>query len=114
MFLAHKDAINDKTMTTCHSIHSPNSSRPERATTSPGTLCADAACTSISPSGAARLVFQSGAAPATIEIWRGLRKVREVEVADRLHGALVLDGYCSTGPVWSPDEAFVAYVAEVR
>ena len=48
-----------------------------------------------------------------LQVWSGSRMAFELAVPKALHGSLVEDGYFSSGPAWSPDEAVVAYTAEV-
>ena len=107
VYQAHKDVVNDKNVTTCRTVALPG------AAAGPAVPIADAACISHAPHGSARLTFQNGP-PVTIEIWHGSCKRRETEVPAAVHGPLVADGYCSTGPAWSRDCEYVAYVAEVR
>ena len=43
-----------------------------------------------------------------LQVWSGSRMAFELAVPKALHGSLVEDGYFSSGPAWSPDEAVVA------
>lgn len=90
----------------------PNTQDMQSAIMTPAMPVADAAVISISPSGNSKFFVRSGS-PVTVEIWRGVCKAEELEIATTLHGPLISEGYFSTGPVWSPDESAVAYVAEV-
>jgi hypothetical protein len=112
VLLSHKDAINDKVVQTTRSVIVSNTQDMESAIMTPAMPVADAAVISISPTGNSKLIVKSGS-PVTVEIWRGVCKAEELEIAPTLHGPLISEGYCSTGPVWSPDESAVAYVAEV-
>jgi Acylamino-acid-releasing enzyme, N-terminal domain len=113
IFLSHKDAVNDKDVTTCHTVTASTAPGARPARLSPGTPVAENATVCISPSGNSKVVIRSGE-QVVLEVWRGVCKVQEIEVADKLHGPVVSDGYCSTGPVWSWDERHLAYVAQAR
>lgn len=55
-----------------------------------------------------------GEGPAAIlEVWGASRLLSEVQVPRGLHGSVYNDGWFADGAAWSPDEARVAYVAEV-
>lgn len=48
-----------------------------------------------------------------IQIWNGLSVEYELIIPEKLHGPIVNDGWFGCRASWSPDEALVAYVAEV-
>ena len=50
----------------------------------------------------------------TLQHWRDGRLVSELTVPKAVHGALVNDGYFSSGAAWASGEDKVAYTAEVR
>ena len=50
----------------------------------------------------------------TLQHWRDGRLVWELTVPKAVHGALVNDGYFSSGAAWASGEDKVAYTAEVR
>ena len=73
---------------------------------------------SVSPSGAKRMVIRSGkddgergATDLCVEIWEGGALVSEILVPAKTHGALCVDG-TNGGISWSEREGRIAYVAE--
>ena len=69
----------------------------------------------LAPAGKLSLVGRGGSegTSAVLEVWGQGRLLRELHVPSKQHGPLYNDGWFSLGPAWSPDEARVAYIAEV-
>ncbi len=48
-----------------------------------------------------------------MEIWKGSRVMKELQVPKDLHGSIYNDNWFSQEPAWNADETGIAYVAEV-
>lgn len=69
-----------------------------------------------SPAGEQQLVARGGkeGEGITLELWKGSRVVKELQIPKDLHGSIYNDNWFSLEPAWNADETRIAYVAEVR
>ena len=81
----------------------------------------DASLFSPSPSGNRMFIVRPGTntnngggekSAAVLEFWDRSRALREIHVPLSFHGSVYNDGWFGIGAAWSPDEKFIAYIAE--